>query len=85
MSEYTVDKNVPIPPYGKEGPPCKYPWYQMEPGDSFFARGEAPLYTLLPAAGHNWCAQYRPDCTVTIRKVKGGVRVWMVKKEAEDD
>lgn len=37
MSEFKIEKNVPMPP--RLSNPGKYPWRQMEVGDSFFAPG----------------------------------------------
>lgn len=57
MAMYTVDKNVPVPDtvtrYG--GGVAKYPWDQMEVGDSFFV----PKITVKRAAsiagsGYDW-------------------------------
>lgn len=82
--EYTIQRPAPIrteKPSGRGAP--VYPWAQMEPGDHFLIpcedgerrkRMQAALQS-----GRNWCKRHRPDCSVTTRKVRRGVRVWMVE------
>lgn len=68
-----VEKNIPMPPQGS-GRPTKYPWRDMQPGDSFFVPGE----TVQSFAGNlssrlrNHGEQYRS------RTEGDGVRVWRV-------
>lgn len=64
-----IDKNVPIPSAQRKG--SKYPWAQMQVGDSFFVPGKAK--GLYQAAKAN-------NIKITVRTVKEkgkeGVRVW---------
>ena len=40
MTTVKIDKGVPVPPpHRNKGAPAKWPWRDMEPGDSFFAPG----------------------------------------------
>lgn len=39
MSDFTLEKNVPIPAALRAGRKSKYPWASMEVGDSFFVPG----------------------------------------------
>lgn len=69
-----VEKNVPMPP-----PPRnhrKYPWDEMEVGDSFFIKGSTSgkLSTAAWAA-----AKTRPGWKFITRKVEGGAAIWRVK------
>jgi hypothetical protein len=74
-SEIKIDKNVPMP---QEAARAKYPWKQMEIGDSFF----------VPANGKS--TRYRRNCLQSnahgqvprkfaVRLEEGGVRVWRVE------
>lgn len=83
-----IEKGFPIPgrQRGRSGPrPFKYPWDQMEPGDSFFLSG-AGLREQKAAycAGHSWCLRWHPEWNVSTRQVDGGVRVWMEWREPVD-
>ena len=84
MSEYRVDKGVPIPSTGR-GRKCKYPWAEMKNGDSF----AVPVGDLQPSvvvkrlsvSGIRWCQRNRPDLECVVARVGDRVRVWLVKKE----
>ena len=76
---FKIDKDVPIPKKrGGPGAQPKYPWHQMEVGDSFFAA--APLKAVLNAAG-NWAHRHGVKFSgraVTEDGVKGA-RVWRIE------
>jgi len=63
---YEIEKDVPIPATTK-----KYPWNDMEVGDSFFIPDGQPC----ASASHR--KRYGEDHTT--RKVEGGIRIWRVK------
>ena len=73
----TIEKGVPLPAFTTKG---KYPWYDMEVGDSFLARDIAPARR----------KNFRGMCAAITRRtglrfrtqVEGddGVRVWLVEK-----
>jgi hypothetical protein len=69
---YLVEKGLPVP-----GPtmPCKYPWDQMEVGDSFFVEGGS--VTTLGASAYS--AAKRLGWKFTTRTVPGGARSWRIK------
>jgi hypothetical protein len=71
MSEIKVERGVSIPVDGN----YKYPWAGMEVGDSFFIAGEAGN-RLRSAAGYSGLRNGR---RYSVRKVKGGYRVWRVE------
>ena len=62
-----IDKNVELPPT------CKYPWKQMEVGDSIFIRG---------VVSSRFASRFPKWGKWTCRKVRegniGGVRVWRI-------
>jgi hypothetical protein len=72
-----IDKNVPLPQRtwgGPGGRPPKYPWAEMEVGDSFFVLNATT--DNLSAAGT--MAAKRSGRKFTTRKENGGVRVWRI-------
>ena len=80
---YTIEKNVPLcRPSSKSN---KYPFDQMEVGDSFFAPHPDDKKARQNALARN-AGQYRkPPKHVTVqrhfvtRTVEGGARIWRVK------
>lgn len=74
-SEFKIEKGVPVP-LGRHnrGGACKYPWNEMEPGDSFFVPGRALRNFNIVAPANR---RYAPKRFVA-RTVKGGVRVWRI-------
>src|SRR5690606_14294925 len=71
---FKVEKGIPVPPV-KQGPYSRYPWLQMEVGDSFFVPGvEYSAFKQQPSnAGRRYGRKYAS------RSVDGGVRVWRVE------
>ena len=73
MSEFKIDKDVPIPEgAGKKS--YKYPFSEMEVGDSFFT--DVLREKLYPAASYYG---KRNGKKFSIRKMEGGYRVWRIK------
>lgn len=74
---YKVEKNIPIPAVRHGGGrPATYPFAELkEPGDSFFI----PAADITPKRVQQAAAAYgrRHDISLTIRRVDGGVRVWL--------
>jgi len=72
--KFKVEKGIPAPKV-KKGPPRKYPWLEMEVGDSFFVPGVNynEFKTQPSNAGKRYGLKY------TTRSVDGGVRVWRVE------
>jgi len=67
---FKVEKGIPVPPVKN-----KYPWLQMEVGDSFFVPGVTckEFRTQPSSAGRRYGRKYAS------RSVDGGVRVWRVE------
>lgn len=61
----------------------RYPWASMRPGDGFLVPCEPDemegVVHKLAAAGRDWFRRYRPELAVATRRVKRGVRVWVVE------
>ena len=71
-----VEKGIPIPERSNK----KYPWGEMEVGDSFFIKCE---YTRLKhqsigGSKTNWKKRHNPNCKFTVRRVDGGIRAWRI-------
>ena len=87
MAAYRVEKGIKLPPRGKTGRAIsKYPWHNMEPGDSFFIPCEPMEITrarknISSAGSHH--TRDRPDLIVVTRAVKDGLRVWLMNGSAD--
>lgn len=69
MSEYKIEKDVPIPPKNA-GRGSKYPFPEMEVGDSILVElKQSSAATLTRAI---------PDMKFATRKVEGGTRIWRI-------
>lgn len=74
-----IEKGIPIPMgAGRKGPPIKYPWPDMEVGDSVFFDGEpkgadAKQGTAARLWGNNHGRKF------AARKEGNGVRVWRIE------
>jgi len=84
MSEFKIEKNVPIPARRGGGPPNKYPWRDMEVGDSFFvpANGKsrnALMRALTSSTQSKSLARDGLKFTARTDAEANGVRVWRIK------
>ncbi len=68
MSQYKIEKNVPLP---TEHGNTKYPFMQMEVGDSFFADG-IPSSARTAAYAH----AKRYGITLVSKREANGYRIW---------
>ena len=83
MTEYKIDKGIPMPDncgpragrFGAGRPP-KYPWYDMEVGDSFFSR-TISMPSSVNAKNRQGRSQFA--CKAWTERGKTGYRVWRVK------
>ena len=80
--EFKIEKGVEMPPRPQPGPyGHKYPFYEMEVGDSFFSavpngRTVAKHRNTLMASGRY--ARKAVGSSFESRVVDGGVRIWRV-------
>ena len=70
-TEFLIEKNIPIP----DKRAWKYPWKEMEVGDSIFIKGKS--INALTATGLRYLKKDGWD--FAMRTVDGGVRVWRTK------
>jgi hypothetical protein len=77
-----VEKNVPIPESANS---MRYPWAEMEHGDSFLAECEEDdmdrLQNAIQTAGYRWLQRNRPGWKIVTRRTEEGIRVWMRNPE----
>lgn len=72
MSEFTIEKGIPVPKQVGAGRRNKYPFDAMEVGDSFFIK-DTKVKTISRTCGHHGKRLGRKFAS---RTVDGGVRVW---------
>ena len=73
MSEFKIEKGVPMPDNRNYGA-TRYPFRQMEVGDSLFVPGQTTATFSGVPGGWARRAGFKFAC----RTVEGGVRVWRV-------
>lgn len=87
MSDFQVEKDVPIPE-GRQGRESKYPFREMEVGDSFLVApevdellGEQEDFAKVRGRVSNVAYKYgkEHDKKFTVRQVEEGIRVWRVE------
>lgn len=70
--QFKIERGIPVP--SARGALIKYPWAEMEVGDSlFFPAGNHPSVS---AISGQWATRHGRKFTT--RKVDGGVRVWRI-------
>ena len=72
----SVEKGVPLPPE-KRGRPTRYPWDEMNVGDSFLYSKRHAMSRHASSAASS--AGRSRGWTFTTRKVPEGVRIWRIK------
>jgi hypothetical protein len=70
---FKIDKNIPVPKHGRLN--YRYPFEEMEPGDSFLvedaSKGQRVANRVRASASHR-------GYQVTVVRVSGGWRCWMI-------
>jgi hypothetical protein len=74
MSDFAIEKQIPLP---KRHQPSKYPWKQMEVGDSFFVATDTKRKAIQFGAMASDTGK-RLGCKFATRQVDGGIRIWRV-------
>jgi len=76
--EYKIEHNIPIPVSRS-----KYPFDEMEVGDSFFVKCEkkdkAKKQGILFSCANQNAKRRKSERTFSTRQVDGGIRVWRIK------
>jgi len=73
--EIKIEKNVPMPPRMGPGIKAKYPWKELEVGDSFFVNGGTKTTTISRLACHHAALTGRK---FAVRTEGEGARVWRI-------
>jgi hypothetical protein len=77
-----IEKNVPVPESRARKGNSKYPFPDMEEGDSFFIIGYSrEKMQSISSCGRTWFQKNKPDFTIISRKEGDGIRFWCVTKE----
>lgn len=71
----TIDKNIPLPRHHLAGQRKKYPFDQMEIGDSLFVQAAAGEVQSVQTSLLGAALRHKPMKFAT-RQVPGGVRIW---------
>lgn len=71
METYKIEKNVPLP---VQSGPCKYPFAEMEVGDSILVRNVGKSSILSYA--RYWSAKNKNKYAWYAEQEKDGVRIW---------
>lgn len=69
-----IDRGVPL---SKARTKKKYPFAQMQVGDSFFFE-ELTEVESAQASGKGYSKRHNPEFRMTRRKVEGGYRLWRI-------
>lgn len=74
--QYSVDKGVPLPnPRVRGGKLIKYPWDELQVGDSFFVpTGSVKNIQVMRSNCHQ--RSQRSKHRYIVREVTGGYRIW---------
>lgn len=75
MSEFTIEKDIPVPKMTSVGRKMKYPFESMQVGDSFFVK-DGTVKSLSCSCLHHGKRLERKFASLT---VDGGARVWRVE------
>ena len=80
---YEVEKDVPVPDSRVDGR-TKYPFYNMEIGDSFFIPNVEDSQVLtVKSAAYAFRRRTQTDYKFAFRRESGGVRIWRVAASDE--
>ena len=73
---YKIEPSIPYP--GRPGRKAsRYPWRDMEIGDSFFVSDEETTQRRIGSAPAYFSIR-NPEYKFSVRKVEGGYRVWRI-------
>jgi len=75
MSEYAIEKGIKMPRKVRVSKRSKYPFKEMEVGDSTFIEGKRASDL---GSSISYIRKIFPGRAYATRRVEGGVRVWRV-------
>lgn len=71
-----IEKNIPIPSPSRRGRASKYPFADMQPGDSFEVEVRQ---SAVRAAAHNYARAHNARAKFICRTLPTGTRCWRVE------
>jgi hypothetical protein len=84
-NSFKIEQNVPLPaiPRGAPPSPIKYPWSELNVGDSFFVplvdKNIMAIRTAIILDLKKFSTQTGQKIKITTRAIDNGVRVWRIK------
>lgn len=78
---FKIEKGVPLPADDRPGRRAKYPFEDMDIGDSFFVPGHMKMASTISAAGRKLGMKFRYK--VQTESGTEGTRVWRVALDGE--
>ena len=83
MSEYVVESGFEVPPKMASGGQSRYPWSQMQHGDSIAVPANEGRNAA--SSAHAWVARNAPGWHAVRRTLQDGtVRIWLLDSSQED-
>tara|TARA_Y100000817_G_scaffold65790_1_gene49707 strand:+ start:1422 stop:1661 length:240 start_codon:yes stop_codon:yes gene_type:complete len=75
-----IEKTVPMPEVPQRRRYSRYPWEDMEVGDSFHVptTSKQTAQSSLIGAANSWAGRHAPDRKFITRRDPDGVRIWRV-------
>lgn len=70
-----IDSGIPVPA-SNAGRKPKYPFEEMDVGQSFFEAGDSGELQKNAISSVSYFRRKHPDMRFTVRRVDGGIRVW---------
>lgn len=81
MSDFEIRRGVPVPAITRDS---KYPWADMEDGDSIVFPSDTA--TGAATSARSWVSRHRPDLSVVTRTFEdGAVGIWFIAQEGEGE
>jgi len=87
--DYQIAKNIPLPYIRTR---LKYPWPDMEPGDSILIEPpftdsdskKSPAGISAAMSGKRWLKLYRPEWYILCAREDDGIRIWVASASVEE-
>ena len=76
METIKIENGIPMPELKHRGKKCKYPYAQMEVGQSFVSDS---MPTTMISACSSWAKRNNPKWKFRVVSENGGSRIWRIK------
>jgi len=89
--DYQIAKNIPLPSHKGRHTMLKYPWPDMEPGDSILIEPpftdsdsrKSPAGISAAMSGKRWLKLYRPEWYILCAREDDSIRIWVASTSVE--